>query len=371
MNHLSGLPHAVLDTSFFTLKEKDAIVAFRLAYEEQKPSNFPRNEPSFVISNSSLPPCGWRPLDDWTLYRFLCADRRHGDFFLDKSLQRLQNALVFRKESGADEILGLKEEQDEEESDGKHHLQEEQRTPKRKIRRLKSLGSGMLQETQDGNHVVVNLEASVDVSNSQAPEDSIHSCPDDLSTVGATIPPDELEKYQRLRVRVFVGRGHDGLPVMFERLGEFLSSGNVQHFSLEQWSRVYVWDLERHFTEMRQASIVESKPIDKYAYFGDVEGFASGGLAIWKVIPLLKALVAGVEEHYPEIVSTIILFNVPRVATAFYKAVKPFLDPVTAAKVELHAGVPHERIKELVPDDVVPQVYGGSNSMHYPKTASS
>mmetsp|Transcript_24129 Transcript_24129/g.39267 ORF Transcript_24129/g.39267 Transcript_24129/m.39267 type:complete len:81 (-) Transcript_24129:248-490(-) len=75
-----------------------------------------------------------------------------------------------------------------------------------------------------------------------------------------------------------------------------------------------------------------------------------------------------VESHYPEIVDHITLFNVPTIASAAYKVVRGFLDPVTADKIELFSGVPSERFKELMGEDVIPAEYGGRNDIDYPQT---
>lgn len=73
---------------------------------------------------------------------------------------------------------------------------------------------------------------------------------------------------------------------------------------------------------------------------------------------------------YLEVVDHIVLFNVPRVASAAYSIVKAFLDPVTADKIEIFSGVPHHRFKEMMSDDVIPVEYGGKNMMNYPQTGS-
>lgn len=92
--------------------------------------------------------------------------------------------------------------------------------------------------------------------------------------------------------------------------------------------------------------------------------------SIWKVIPLLKAYKA-VEEYYPEIASTIVLFNVPKVATFFYKVVRSFLDPVTAAKISLYSTAEYDEVfSSLMPLNAIPEEYGGTSKVTYPETAT-
>ena len=158
------------------------------------------------------------------------------------------------------------------------------------------------------------------------------------------------------------------IRVLFERLGHFLGSGNCDHFTQEEWIRFYIWDLERHFTEMRNASEECGKAITRFTYVADATGIYAGIMnrAVWRVIPLLKALVKAVEDHYPEIADKIVLFNVPRVASVFYRAVRTFLDPVTAEKIEIHSGVPMDVLEKIMPKSVIPREYGGSNDVNFP-----
>jgi len=188
----------------------------------------------------------------------------------------------------------------------------------------------------------------------------------------STLPPN-VQKCQRLRVSIWTGVDHESRPVVFERLGHFFGSGNVGKATQDDWMESYLYFLETHFFQMRNAAEESGKVVNRIVYLADFQGVVSSILnrKIWKVVPLLKHLVKTVECHYPEIVDHIVLFNVPRVASAVYNFVKGFLDPVTAEKIELFAGVPTERFKELMSEDVIPVEYGGKNTIDYPQTACS
>ena len=183
--------------------------------------------------------------------------------------------------------------------------------------------------------------------------------------------PLEVQKCQRLRIGIWAGVDHQFRPVVFERLGQFFSSGNATKTSQEEWMASYLYFLETHFAKMRESAQSNGTVVDRIAYFADFQGVVTSifNRQIWKVIPLLKVLVKAVECHYPEIVDHIILFNVPRVASAAYNIVKGFLDPVTAEKIELHAGLPIDRFKEMMSVDVIPKEYGGKNEIAYPETS--
>jgi hypothetical protein len=263
----------------------------------------------YVVPHDELAPSGLRPLDDVTLYRYLLADRRtDGTYDPDESFRRLLSALEFRKRVRCDDI----------------------------VRRLQ-----------------LHWHDSVDK--------------DDVA-----IPPPVVRKCQRLRVGIWAGTDRAHRPVVFERLGQFLSSGNVSKVDRDDWTMSYLYFLETHFAKMRESASSSGVVVDRITYFADLQGVYGSIIngRIWKVVPLLKALARTVECHYPELVDHITLFNVPRAASAVYAVIRGFLDPVTAGKIELHPGVPHGRFAELLPEDVIPVEYGGRNDVDYPQTAS-
>ncbi len=181
-------------------------------------------------------------------------------------------------------------------------------------------------------------------------------------------PPRHSTEYQRLRVRSWMGEDVQGRPVQFERLGAFFGSGNCGAFTREEWLQVTLWDMERLMAKLREASIKRGSTVHEYCFFADVTGYELvNGM---KTIPLLQTLTEEVECNYPEIAGAIVLFNCPSMLTSlFNKVVKPFMDPITAAKVEMHSGVPLERLRELLgSDDNIPVCYGGRNTTAFPET---
>lgn len=355
MNHLCGLDfidNRSDDLSWeksLTEKESKALKDFELLHENDRPEDCKgtKKAPQFVgkFSGEELTSDnGWRELDKITLFRFLCADRlSNGNFQFEKSHDRLRRALQFRKQYNADAILSWWLKRIE-------HNEEERIF----VFASSSLASGALSECgRQINQVQITPTHKVEHPG--------------FSSM-------DLAKYERLRIRRFTGRDYQGQPVLFERLGAFLGSGNSKHFTLDEWCRFYVWDLERHFVEMRQAAKECKQPINKYTFCGDGQGIVSAILngSIWKIIPLLKGLVRSVEDFYPELADRIILFNVPKVATVFYRAVRSFMDPVTASKIVLHAGSDYEDVfSKFMSKDAIPVEYGGTSTVEYPITANS
>ena len=72
------------------------------------------------------------------------------------------------------------------------------------------------------------------------------------------------------------------------------------------------------------------------------------------------AFATQVEAHFPEIVDHIVLVNAPRVFASAFPLVRAFMDPITAAKIEVHARVPSSRLLQLMPNETLPSDYGGT-----------
>lgn len=85
----------------------------------------------------------------------------------------------------------------------------------------------------------------------------------------------------------------------------------------------------------------------------------------------MRKIVNTVERHYPEIVECITLFNVPFIMSSSFNVVRAFLDPVTAAKIGIHSGVPMEKFKEVMSEYVIPAEYGGMNEIEFPSTSAA
>lgn len=86
-------------------KKEASTTSCHLKNDLNSMSNF--LQPTYEVSNNDLPESGWRPVDDFTLYRYLNADRNknNGTFDIDTSCRRLLDALQFRKDRNCDTIV--------------------------------------------------------------------------------------------------------------------------------------------------------------------------------------------------------------------------------------------------------------------------
>jgi hypothetical protein len=257
MNHLCGLQFDKDPSTNQTWEdslseqEREALEKFQATHDTGRPLQRATKDAEFGIGEDEGIE-GWRELDKFTLFRFLCADQlSNGKFQPDKSLDRLQRALQHRRESKADAVL--------------HWW-------------LERLEQKPEANASTGKRILARQSSSFLFASATIASGSLSECGETLENVAITpnhqvLHPGftsiDLAKYKRLRIRRFTGRDYKGQPVLFERLGAFLGSGNHVHFTQEEWMRLYIWDLERHFIEMRQAAKSTGKPIQKYVFCGD------------------------------------------------------------------------------------------------------
>ena len=108
MNHLAGIKLHRDPLANLTDDERAVLSSFRTAYHATAPEGCDAEAAPTYKLTAPLPNSGWRPLDDVTLWRFLCADRRKGKFNPKAALERLTGTLKWRKDARMDAILDEK-----------------------------------------------------------------------------------------------------------------------------------------------------------------------------------------------------------------------------------------------------------------------
>eukprot|EP01038_Epipyxis_sp_PR26KG_P008106 gene8106-10978_t len=76
----------------------------------------------------------------------------------------------------------------------------------------------------------------------------------------------------------------------------------------------------------------------------------------------LKKTIAVQEAYYPERLSTMFIINAPSFLPGLWGLVKPWLDPVTAQKIQILGKNYIDKLREFIDDDVIPVEYGGKNA---------
>eukprot|EP00466_Bigelowiella_natans_P019037 jgi/Bigna1/127667/aug1.5_g2375 len=113
----------------------------------------------------------------------------------------------------------------------------------------------------------------------------------------------------------------------------------------------------------RKRAIELKKPIHSVTVIVDAEGVNS---ATRHFIPYFRAQSEIEKQNYPECVAQILLINAPWIVPILFSIVKVFIDPTTRKKIELHSGIPKERLFEMIAPSILPVSYGGKNPKKIP-----
>lgn len=85
--------------------------------------------------------------------------------------------------------------------------------------------------------------------------------------------------------------------------------------------------------------IQDRQSMEKFVVSIDVRaGYGWSNHPANELMSFIKDISLSLTKHQPERLKTAFLFPVPRIANALWQCIKPFLDPVTVAKVNIYSG---------------------------------
>ena len=169
--------------------------------------------------------------------------------------------------------------------------------------------------------------------------------------------PPYYDRYLAEKIRRIVGYDKEHRPIIAERFGETLAVNNLEVMTLEEWLECIIYETEMLILEFRDLSRKYGRPIGQSVTILDLKGASLYGAS--KNLSYFKALDKELKNHYPELAGPIVIINASYIATSFYNnVVKRFIAEETAEKVEMHTGIPEERLLRLADPDQLPVEYG-------------
>lgn len=143
----------------------------------------------------------------------------------------------------------------------------------------------------------------------------------------------------------YLGDSDEGCPIMEVRLALW----RPDQYSLEEYERYVAFFCSMSERMMKKAS--------QFVVIFDMAGWA-----LWHASYLgyIKGLVDIAQNQLPDRLRKVLLINTPFIFRATWALIKPWLDPLTAAKVEFVVDNKEETIKTLQIDQkLLPVRYGG------------
>ncbi|KAL3144014.1 hypothetical protein ABBQ32_003820 [Trebouxia sp. C0010 RCD-2024] len=77
----------------------------------------------------------------------------------------------------------------------------------------------------------------------------------------------------------------------------------------------------------------------------------------------LQAVFEVLQQHYPERLGELWFLNAPFIFWGLWRVVSPFIQQATKEKIKFLSGKERDRMRQYIPQDVLPQAYGGAAPM--------
>jgi len=143
--------------------------------------------------------------------------------------------------------------------------------------------------------------------------------------------------YESMWQSGFIGEDGDGHPIILERVGQIPPKDFVQNYDDSEdgiWVRQCTFSKEVVRYLCRQQSQKHQKRIYKVVSIIDLNGLSFSHTGS-KLLDLVKKYNSLFAWFYPETLKNLYIINAPMVFSAGWSVVKPWLDPITAAKISV------------------------------------
>lgn len=151
-----------------------------------------------------------------------------------------------------------------------------------------------------------------------------------------------------------------GHPVYFERTGCISSNMKkvLENFSVDELVVRHVRQMELMMLRLQQASFTHGKIIGKQVLVYDLKGMKIKVNS--KALTTFKRTLVVDEQFYPERLHKLVMINAPGFFTGIWKMIKPWLDPVTANKIQILGTDYQTVLHDIVDPSQLPAEFGGT-----------
>ncbi|KAH7888185.1 CRAL-TRIO domain-containing protein [Phlebopus sp. FC_14] len=169
----------------------------------------------------------------------------------------------------------------------------------------------------------------------------------------------EKEKVDELYPQYYHNMDKDGRPIYIERLGKLNIDALYKVTSQERQLKRFVLEYEKFLSERLPAcSKAVGYPVETSCTILDLEGVSLTNFYNVRDYVLQTARIG--QDRYPECMGKFYIINAPWAFSAVWMIIKPWLDEVTVAKIDiLRSGAYKDKLLAQIPAENLPAEFGG------------
>ena len=162
----------------------------------------------------------------------------------------------------------------------------------------------------------------------------------------------------------------DGRPVYYEELGKVDLVEMLKYTTQDRMLRNLVWEYES-FTLYRLPACSRQAGylVETSCTILDLKGISL--TLAYNVIGYVKEALKIGQDYYPERMGKFYLINAPFGFSTAFKLFKPFLDPVTVAKIHILGSLYAKELLKQIPAENLPKKFGGKSDYNDQELALS
>jgi hypothetical protein len=168
----------------------------------------------------------------------------------------------------------------------------------------------------------------------------------------------ELEVVNKYYPQYYHKTDKDGRPVYIQRLGQLDIKALYSVTTTERQLQRLVLEYEKSLTERLPGCSAEvGYPVETYCTILDLGGVSLTNF--YRVKDYVSAASSIGQNRYPETMGKFYIINAPWAFSAVWAIVKPWLDEVTVAKIEILGAGYKDALMKQIPKENLPKEFGG------------
>lgn len=174
----------------------------------------------------------------------------------------------------------------------------------------------------------------------------------------------KMDELKKITERGFYGTDREGRPIWIERF----ALTDIKRFLSSEFNEIreaFLVSLFERFGTilLPMASAAAKKPVESMLLICDLKGINFLKIFDSNFKDFVKFLISMVQDNYPENLGRLLMINVSLSFRSIWSIIKFWMDKKTISKIELHGGVPNERLRELIDEETIPDFFGGKCTM--------